>query len=72
MRYEPFLILDEDDTPRHDTMTVSVFMETILKFLVKNGIDANKAYVKIGVTPFEEGGFEEWMGEIRFLEKIDG
>lgn len=71
--YIPILILDEDDTPKNDSMTLKEFLEIIDQY-TKNIKDANpeNIYVTIKANEYEDfGGVDPfiYIGEIAFSVK---
>lgn len=71
--YIPILILDEDDTPKNDSMTLKEFLEIIDRH-TKNVIGANpeNIYVTVKAQEYEDydttDGFI-YIGEISFSVK---
>lgn len=73
MHYIPVLILDEDETPNHDSMTLKSFLE-IIDFHIKNrGVKPEEVFVKISSTTYEDDSSGDIaFGQIEFFEKRDG
>lgn len=73
-KYIPILILDEDDTPKNDSVSLRDFLETI-DYHVKNvkGATPDNVFVHLKTVEYEDDDFFELaMAEISFSVKKDG
>lgn len=73
MQYIPVLILDEDETPNHDSMTLKSFLEIIDFHINNRGVKPEEVFVKISTENYkDDAGFDIPLGQIEFFEKRDG